>query len=48
MQVDLAGPYAITDEWTGDEVVRGTFTGEPWVIDVDPGGDGLVFSLVPR
>jgi hypothetical protein len=43
----LTGEYVITDEWSGREVVRGALDGDPWLIDVDPNGDGLIFSLSP-
>lgn len=43
----LTGPYVITDEWSGREAARGVFDEDPWLIDVNPNGTGLILSLTP-
>lgn len=43
----VIGEYVITDEWTGRSSGRRSFAGEPWLIDVDPDGDGLILGLTP-
>ena len=41
------GPYVLRDEWTGTVCVT-DLDGAPWLIDVDPAGDGLLLALLPR
>jgi hypothetical protein len=48
LRPDLVGDYVITDEWTGEESARVTFQDDPWLIDVDPNGAGLILSLSPN
>ena len=47
LELDLVGPYVITDEWAGREAARGDFDSDPWMIDVNPKGDGMIFGLTP-
>jgi alpha-galactosidase len=50
-QVELdpgfVGPYVLRDEWSGSESTQ-DLDGSPWLIDLEPGGDGLILSLLPR
>ena len=43
----VVGAYVLRDEWSGTESVQ-DLDGSPWLIDVEPTGDGLILSLTPR
>lgn len=43
----VTGAYQLRDEWSGEESTQ-DLDGSPWLIDVDPAGDGLILSLTPR
>ena len=43
----LVGSYVQRDEWSDTESSR-ELDGSPWLIDVEPGGEGLILSLSPR
>jgi len=37
----------LRDEWSGSDSVQ-ELDGSPWLIDVEPAGEGLILSLTPR
>ena len=43
----FVGTYVLRDEWSGTESAQ-DLDGSPWLIDVEPTGDGLILSLTPR
>ena len=43
----FVGTYVLRDEWSGTESVQ-DLDGSPWLIDVEPTGDGPILSLTPR
>lgn len=47
LDLRLIGPYVIIDEWSGREVIRATFDEDPWLIQVNPNGEGLILSISP-
>lgn len=47
LDLGLAGAYVITDQWSGREAVRGVFDDDPWLIEVNPDGTGLILALTP-
>jgi hypothetical protein len=43
----VVGAYVLRDEWSGADSAQ-DLDGSPWLIDVEPAGDGLILSLTPR
>jgi hypothetical protein len=43
----VVGSYVLRDEWSDTESTQ-ELDGSPWLIDLEPAGEGLILSLTPR